>query len=1299
MAAVMVPDIDPKGLAKIYHDDVEETWNGEQIAWEDLKKDLPDGCICYYQASIRHRLDFCLLYKDWGFVVIEFKGWYATWITEVIDDEDADEIRIKLNYHNKLKYVKSPLGQAKGYVKELREKIKDIPITPIVCYSFISEADYESKGLGVCSTPDQTIFKEDIENADKLINKIKKCVVKNANKKNTDDAILWKNWQKLNNTHKQSKCANCRKFFEPYYDCKVITTEGTWCKDNYSYISADDTVKNETKGLLTKTLVDDYIDDYVYKEQKSLVLLRKNFGFAIIEIKDWKKENIVEVLNEHKIVLNDGRIDLSPLYQAEYYMNKFREDKLVNIDHVYVFSLVCYPYLRKKDYRDKRLDVISAPYQTIFIEDLESPEELNKKLEELKRKTENYSKYGYDRCCGMNYIQCRKVVDPGYEYIPKNKVEGDYSRLSVFAMDMDEFTKAEAEKIVNEWGNYGTREIVLLKFHEHMKLLKCVLKKKLSSKGIKPEGMENLSYGDFEGFDEKPISIFRFQAIVVQDNIFTESFTVYNYNGKQLGELTEERIKQLEKVGAAFNLNQYLVEHAPIDKDICVRAGAGTGKTYSMISRVAFICHPNGANVMNPVDEIALLTFTRAAAQQMKQKLKKMFNNMFILTGNAVYLSRIEDVENMRISTIHNFARNIMKNTATVLGVGSDFSSKSSYNELKYILPHYIDGYTDLFLKNLPDEIPFYKWMKDLQQFVSECSKKSISILDSIEKKAFGEPPEELKNVMTVEVLEALGNAQKEYDNSFLKKNNSVNFDQRMENMKVCIDSPYFNKHFYPYRYLFIDEFQDTDDCQIECFLELQKKVKFNFFIVGDLKQSIYYFRGASTAAFKSIRVGDNTKWDNLYSLNVNYRTEDKLIEQFEPIFKVMATNINYEDSDQLVGIANTKNAGSFDIGYYENKIVDKNGNERYLSGGNHSWQNLLPKLNKKLDSAIDTLFKVINDTSNVDKDARTIAILVRTNSQIKKIVEHEKFKELINEKDVILDIALDDEAYKNEALKDILILLGALTHPYDTSYLFALLTQTNIVQTDNIQILHFVQKAKNEIKDFIEKEISNYFKKRMDLTWKQLLQKVQEESILKIIHDVYTKTRPWTVYTEHANRRKEYNDNFARLMEELEQNSGNTTITLNSLYDKLLIKMRKNGKDNSIRAEHTGDSKIHIVCTTVHQAKGLQYHTVILPCTNDKPKKEVNAMLGKDVVDVKQCTDGGIAYKINKYKNNIMEKYENKERPEYINEGARILYVAMTRAMRRLIVLRPNDESIKKAKDNNQYKDTWTYYLKEGGK
>ena len=104
------------------------------------------------------------------------------------------------------------------------------------------------------------------------------------------------------------------------------------------------------------------------------------------------------------------------------------------------------------------------------------------------------------------------------------------------------------------------------------------------------------------------------------------------------------------------------------------------------------------------------------------------------------------------------------------------------------------------------------------------------------------------------------------------------------------------------YKYLFIDEFQDTDDIQIETILGLQKVFGNNcrLFVVGDLKQIIYRFRGATLSAFE--KVGVNSDLWKEYSLNRNYRTDGRLLDIFDVIFTKMGAQglLPYENEDHL---------------------------------------------------------------------------------------------------------------------------------------------------------------------------------------------------------------------------------------------------------------------------------------------------------------------------------------------------------------------------------------------------------------
>lgn len=64
--------------------------------------------------------------------------------------------------------------------------------------------------------------------------------------------------------------------------------------------------------------------------------------------------------------------------------------------------------------------------------------------------------------------------------------------------------------------------------------------------------------------------------------------------------------------------------------------------------------------------------------------------------------------------------------------------------------------------------------------------------------------------------------------------------------------APDYIKNTLELDYLFIDEFQDTDDVQIDIVKKFKEIVGFNVLVVGDIKQCIYRFRGADESAFKS---------------------------------------------------------------------------------------------------------------------------------------------------------------------------------------------------------------------------------------------------------------------------------------------------------------------------------------------------------------------------------------------------------------------------------------------------------------
>ena len=153
-----------------------------------------------------------------------------------------------------------------------------------------------------------------------------------------------------------------------------------------------------------------------------------------------------------------------------------------------------------------------------------------------------------------------------------------------------------------------------------------------------------------------------------------------------------------------------------------------------------------------------------------------------------------------------------------------------------------------------------------------------------------------------------------------------------------------------------------------------------------------------------------------------------------------------------------------------------------------------------------------------------------------------------------------------------------------------------------------------------------------------------------------------------------EYKRNLDLLFEKLTENFKTDYLTISKIEQNLGI-MIKTGQEEKART-YSEDNKDrgNIKCMTVHKAKGLEFHTVILPFTNielasnKKAGKYDFIIIDRDVKD-----RVNVGYKIKKdqsyqyIKNKFYKDEESVEKDYVLNEETRILYVAMTRAIKNL--------------------------------
>ena len=427
----------------------------------------------------------------------------------------------------------------------------------------------------------------------------------------------------------------------------------------------------------------------------------------------------------------------------------------------------------------------------------------------------------------------------------------------------------------------------------------------------------------------------------------------------------------------SFNMAQYKVEHASTNhKALIVKASAGTGKTKVMIDRIMFLL------LTQPdlqLKDICMVTFTNDAANQMMERLQKRLCEYYSCTHDSKYIEMMEQLPSMNISTIDSLFKALLQKNGFALGYNKDTKIKNFTMERKYIvtkavnqviskenisvksLPVYLYMLEALVLKlwnQMESKGYFYNenerrfWKKDdfLGQFIPYS--KSLLGLQYINNT-------ELESQLNTLIANALTIALKEYDD-LTDLHNSLSLSDIRRKLLNVTDELKKQKQW---KYIFVDEFQDTDDSQIQIISSLAKSDYCKqLFVVGDIKQSIYRFRGATDNAFEVLKkqIADYEE----HRLTINYRTVATVQEKLDHILMPMATDESLFAKDDLAVESYLKKQGNVEVVRYPYSI------------------------NNQADSAIqkpflEKLTTVIKNFSN-----KRICILTRTNRQVNTVAK-----------------------------------------------------------------------------------------------------------------------------------------------------------------------------------------------------------------------------------------------------------------------------------------------------------------------
>lgn len=559
-------------------------------------------------------------------------------------------------------------------------------------------------------------------------------------------------------------------------------------------------------------------------------------------------------------------------------------------------------------------------------------------------------------------------------------------------------------------------------------------------------------------------------------------------------------------------LNKFQYEAVMHDKGpALLLAGAGTGKTRTLIYRVAHLIESG----VSP-ESILLLTFTNKAANEMKERAEKMLKEKCGITA----------------CTYHSFCVKMLRFYGKMAGISPDFTIISGPDEAD-IIDIVKSELNFQKLKNMPSASVF-------ASMLSTCVNKRLTLEELLKEQKYWRFRQNERKLLLL----------REETKKYKKEHNLFNYDDILLKFDQML-TDYSNiarRIEDTYRYIMVDEYQDTNTLQDSIIRKIRTK-NTNLMVVGDDMQSIYKFRGADV--------------QNILSFPKRY-TDCKVIYLTE----------NYRSSQEILNLANHVMTNATE-GYQKNLRAQFSSQE-------------LPKVYSVNDTKTEAEF-VLNRIKAKHAEGipyNDICVLYRNSFQSYEL-------------EVLLNKAgLDFEKYggirflDRAHIKDVLAFLRIYTNPSDELAWFRIL-QLHI-GIGKVYARNISRKCLEYGPEYLIDDCHK--RKKYGVHIRKLYDEIQSWEgkefleILKSSCAYYAKTLENTI----RNKKVDSESDREESLQDLERNKEDITILQEMAkdYDSALAFLDATTLDAT---KSKGNEEDKLVLSTIHSVKGLEYDTVVL--------------------------------------------------------------------------------------------------------
>lgn len=385
---------------------------------------------------------------------------------------------------------------------------------------------------------------------------------------------------------------------------------------------------------------------------------------------------------------------------------------------------------------------------------------------------------------------------------------------------------------------------------------------------------------------------------------------------------------------------------------LLVVAGAGSGKTSVLTRRIAYLVEEKGVAPWN----ILAITFTNKAATEMKERVQKLLGP----AGQDVWMS-----------TFHALCVRILRRDADKIGYSRNFSIADSSEQVTLI-------------KHIEKDLNINPKQYNPRAILSAISNAKNDLLNPKDfELASGNRPFD----------QVVSEIYKEYQKR-LVQDQIMDFDDLIMQTLVLFQKDKATLHYYQnkFRYLLVDEYQDTNEAQYQLCRLLAAQYS-NVCVVGDGDQSIYGWRGANMENILNFEKDYKEKGVHTVKLEQNYRSTGHILSAANAVIK----NNQNRKAKKLW----TDQGAGEKITYY--------------------------RAQSDVDEAIFVISKITEAVKAGKRDYKDFAILYRTNAQSRG------FEESLVKSNIPYQIVGGHKFYDRKEIKDILAYLKLVANTSDS--------------------------------------------------------------------------------------------------------------------------------------------------------------------------------------------------------------------------------------------------------------------------